>query len=611
MSVAKFLKAKPTFLFRGTHLENACQETREMKNLRKNEYVVWFVLMTILLTNSNLLAVDAQKPRQGGTLAVGITSEFSTLNCALTQTGKDKLIIMNFYSKLVNYDWNNKWVPELAESWDISSDGLTYTFHLRKDAKWSDGKPVTSADVKFSFDKIIFPYLTAVPPTYGWANLTVSAPDDYTVVLKMKKPLDLNRYFFWLEGIQPKHIYEGKDPLTNPANLAPITNGPFKVVEYVKGDHLTAVRDENYFKKDQYGTKLPYFDRLVMKIYPDTATAMMAFEKGEIQIIPGWFPPSQFAYIKSKPGFNAGAWVDCHAVTISIIPNHRNQYLKDVRIRKAINYAVNRSELSEKVFFGLSPPAKGLQTDKGPLAANFNPNVKFYNCDPQKAKQLMAEAGYPNGFKLRYATYGTEDVQVKTAELLRSQLAAVGITLEVSVITAATWLKITTGPNPDFDMVGATMSWGPGPRFHVMKIHSSTIGSTQGWLNSFGYSNPQVDALIERYLETERVEDWHKIQETLVDQDAWNVPLVIAYQVDAWNENLVRGMSAGHSQGGPRYDAVYSVALVEPEPTRTTTQTTSMAPPSQPYEIYVGAVAVAVLIVIGAMAARRYKKKGK
>ena len=198
-----------------------------------------------------------------------IAPEPPTLVLAINQQTPTNLVAAKIYQGLFVYGFDLKAVPCLAESWKMSADGLTYTFKLRRGVSWHDGRPFTAADVIFSYrDMLIQTHSRARTTMATVANY--AAPDDHTVVIKLKQKfapfinaLDL--------PIMPKHLYEGKDFRTNPANQTPIGTGPFKFAEWRRGEYVRLVRNEKYYKPG-----LPYLDEIYFRVIPDAATRVVA-----------------------------------------------------------------------------------------------------------------------------------------------------------------------------------------------------------------------------------------------------------------------------------------------------------------------------------------------
>ncbi|MCA1634473.1 MAG: ABC transporter substrate-binding protein, partial [Acidobacteria bacterium] len=220
-----------------------------------------------------------QEPRRGGTVTVAVSSDPGGLNPAVTTQGGVHLVCGSIFSGLVAHDFDLNPVPDLAERWEVSPDGRTYTFHLARGAMFHDGAPVTSEDVRYTFEQLLLKYHARARASVGDNLRRVSTPDPHTVVFEFERP-----YAAFLQlvdvtnaPVMPKHLYEGTDPLTNPRNTAPVGSGPFKFQEWVKGDHITLARNEKYYKSGK-----PYLDRVVYRVMPSNAVAAIAFERGEV-----------------------------------------------------------------------------------------------------------------------------------------------------------------------------------------------------------------------------------------------------------------------------------------------------------------------------------------
>ena len=213
-----------------------------------------------------------ERPRYGGTFIVGSGGDPVTLNLATDFSTIDTLAASSIYNMLVKSDADLNPQPDLAESWKVSNDGLTYTFQLVKNATWHDGKPFTSADVKFTFAEVLKKYHPRGSVVLNSVE-SIETPDPHTVVFKLKQPFDPLMKFIGNEAfIIPKHLYENTDILKNPYNLKPIGTGPFVFKEWKKGSHIALERNPSYFKKGK-----PYLDKIIIKVVPDASSRMIAF----------------------------------------------------------------------------------------------------------------------------------------------------------------------------------------------------------------------------------------------------------------------------------------------------------------------------------------------
>ncbi len=420
---------------------------------------------------------------------------------------------------------------DLAENWDVSPDGKTYTFHLRKNAKWHDGKPVTSADVKYTYDTII----QKKYPLYGYLSQvkSITTPDEQTVVLELAEP---NAAFVpmlaqgstWYGKILPKHIYEGTDWDTSPANAKPIGSGPFKFKEWVRGSHVTVVKNSDYFRG------APAADTVIYKIASDNSVAYAEFRNKVYPCLPADFAPPWAEVKKLKEGSDPD--VEVHLLTSlydrSLYLNVRRAPLNDLKVRQAIALAVDREGLNQQAFLGLQVPSYYAGVPGFPKF--LNKNVVFPKHDKAAAEKLLDEAGYPRGkdgwrFKLS-VTNPVYAESVLTAEVVVEQLRAVGIDAKWEQFDSATWMQRMGEGN--FDISVYFVRYGPDP-----DAYREHFGSGEP-RNFMGYSNPDLDNLLlaarREVDENKRKEMYSEVQTILVR----DVPYITLY--NDIKANLIR-----------------------------------------------------------------------
>lgn len=460
--------------------------------------VIPSALALALCLAAPLLVAAQEQPRRGGTLIVALDGDPPGMNPGITTSIPTQLLGGQAYNTLIRLDHDLKVQPELAEKWDIARDGMTYTFFLRKDVKWHDGKPFTSADVKYSMLEISRKYNGIARQALD-AVASLDTPDPYTVVFKMKYASP--PFFPWSltlalqMHILPKHIYEGTEPTKNEFNLKPVGTGPFVFKEYAKGTHITFERNPNYFKPGQ-----PYLDRIVFKIVPDAAARVLALEKGEIDYLPYFgFPASSAkALMKLKdievlmdkrPAFGM----------ITAFFNLRSGPLKVKEVRQAITHAVDRKVIVDKALDGFATPAAGPISSQA--AVFFNSEMRSKReFDPAKANQLLDKAGFPKKadgtrFALRLSFQrGAEGGAIPSAgDIMREQLKAVGIDLTLQPMDYAAHQEITW-KKWDFDLSLFSALTGPDPSSALRLYLTENIKPLVSH-NLMGYSNPKVDAL--------------------------------------------------------------------------------------------------------------------
>ena len=508
----------------------ARKETNWMGH-RKNLVVVGLlILLTLILpltsvgiayewTREDWAAESEEVPKYGGVLRMGIEANPSTLNPILTNSIKDQFVSSKIYQGLLEHDMNSNPVPELAESWAISEDGLTYTFHLVRNATWHDGVPFTSADVKYSFEEGHMKY----NPMTEWKNIiaSVEAPDNYTAVFTLNYVFPgLHFYLAFKYGaILPKHLYEGTDFLNNTHNFDnPIGTGPFKWGEWVHGSHITLVRNENYFK----GGK-PYLDGIIMTIIPDAMTRALALKTGEIDYVPMYYPAPEVPAIKEDPRFNFFDFNIMGGGIVFIGFNLRHPILSDLRVRQAICHAIDKTFIGETAAYGLGFEAKG---PIHPVGWGANPDLQPPEYDPAEANRLLDEAGYPRGaggvrFTLRLATDSGFFMKLKTSEIVVGYLKEVGIQVDLRGMDLSTLFEIVYD-QWDFDLVCDSYVSGPDPVVAVQRMfHSDMILNMPNRCNAWDYNNSRVDELIDvaarEINDTERLGDLYEFQDIMVE----------------------------------------------------------------------------------------------
>jgi peptide/nickel transport system substrate-binding protein len=444
-------------------------------------------------------AFAADEPRRGGTFVISLPGEPQTLNPAITTHLPTRVAGGNIFNCLIFVDHEQKVRPDLAESWEMSPDGLTYTFHLARNVKWHDGQPFTSADVKFSLNEVNRKY--DGPATTGFAMVKdIETPDPYTVVFRLEYPFP--PFFPWSftnVWIMPKHIYEGSDPTRNPANFKPIGTGPFVFKEWVRGSHITFERNPAYFKAGR-----PYVDRLVFKVIPDASARVIALESNDIDHLNFISMPSTaVSELRQTKGIRVE--LDRKRVNYGLIIAHfnlRNQYLQSKQVRQAIGFAINQKEVIDKALDGLADystgPISPQQTDW------YNPDVPRYALNPVKANTLLDAAGFPRGangtrFSLRisYDRTGEGGALQSAAEILRENLRTAGIELQLQPLDGATWME-GAHVKWDFDISMGSYQTGPDPSVGVSRLYITKNIQKRIGTNLMGYSNPKVDELFDK-----------------------------------------------------------------------------------------------------------------
>jgi peptide/nickel transport system substrate-binding protein len=458
--------------------------------------------------------------KNGGTLVVAIASDPGHFNPAITTGFTQHVVADSIFNGLVALDENLQSIPDLADKWDISDGGKTFTFHLHPNVVWHDGQPFTSADVKFSFEQVLLKYHSRTSSGLTPVLDKIETPDDLTVVMRFKQPYGplLQRLDVTETPIIAKHIYDGQDPNKADANLKPIGTGPFKFSEYVKGDHVNLVRNEKYFK-----TGWPHLDKVVFKVIPDANVALQALQKGEVDY--SWnTTEAQTPTLQSSPGVSlaaAAAGPGGSFCINTLVFNLEHKPLDVLEVRQAISYALDRNRMRAQIHFNTGAVATGPIASK--MSWFYNPNVTKYDFSVDKAKDLLDKAGFKAGadgtrFKLVFPHPNTFD---KYGEIMREELAAVGITmqdvsLDFNAATDRLFMK------RDFDLGIVSYCNGPDPEIGVKRVYDSRNVKPISFSNGAAYKNPQIDDLFDKAAATvdqkERAKYYFDIQDILTKQ---------------------------------------------------------------------------------------------
>jgi peptide/nickel transport system substrate-binding protein len=463
----------------------------------------------------------AVEPIRGGVLTAVISAEPPVLTSIANTAFNTVLISGKVNEGLVTADFDLNPKPQLATQWSVSPDGLEYEFTLREGVKWHDGRDFTSDDVAFSIRAI-----KEVHPrgrnTFG--NLVeVRTPNLRKVILSLSKPAPylLLALVASETPIVPKHVYEGSRADQNPANSAPVGTGPFVFKQWVRGSHVVFERNPNYWDAPK-----PYIDRLLIRFITDPAARAIAIETGEVQIAPATpIPYSEISRFKELPNlaFDERGYLYSNGVSC-VAFNLDRPIFKDIRVRQAFAHVIDRNIIHDVVDYGYGSTIMGPINPA--LAKWVAPELKTYAIDVSAAEKLLDEADLPRGnggirFRLTLDYVPSGDTYVRGSDYIRQALAKVGVAVTVRSQDFATYTKrIYTDRDYDFAFEGFSNLYDP--TVGVQRLYwSKNFKPGVPFSNGSHYSNPTVDALLEASaieLDAEkRVEQWRRIQESLVD----------------------------------------------------------------------------------------------
>jgi peptide/nickel transport system substrate-binding protein len=480
-------------------------------------------------------AVPSATPKRGGTVIEGGLADPQGFNQLLATNGTSQIISRYVFEPLILIDSDNKLVPGLAETVPDAPDGKTYSFKLRKDLKWSDGRPITSEDVSFTFQLLMDPAYTDFSSVQrglvGNTLQSVQTPDPLTVIFTTKAA----NAGFLANGatlsILPKHILgtlNGKQLMTTEFNTAPqVASGVFKFVKWDKGQEVRLARNDSYWAGPSY------LDTYVRKVLASDNAVATQLRLGEIDM--GQVVGTELAGLKDNTDLNLVRYV-ARAFWYYQTQVGPTRPFADKAVRQALRWAIDVEKI-KKVAFADEAQVMSTHLPSWSWAADKNPTVK-YSYDPDKAKQLLDSAGWrvgssgireKGGRPLMFViSAGTgQNEATLSSQILQEQWKAIGADVEVK-LKAAAQLSIDTLQNHDFDVLVANIATSLDPDFASQLYQSA--GAVPGGANRGDYKNPTVDKLFDDARSTtdqaKRTDFYRQLQQILLE-DLPLTPLVL------------------------------------------------------------------------------------
>jgi peptide/nickel transport system substrate-binding protein len=499
---------------------------------------------------------DPGKPAYGDMMITASIGEASNLIPILASDGASHDIAGYIYNGLVKLDKDLNIVGDLAESWEISKDNLTITFHLRKDVKWHDGAPFTARDVMYTYKVIIDPK-TPTPYSGDFKEVKeAQVIDDYTFKVIYKRPFAPG-LISWGTSVLPAHLLEGTDITKSPLARKPVGTGPYMFKEWIAGDRVVLIANDNYFEGK------PYIGRQMIRVIPDSATIFLELKRNAVDITT--LTPLQFTkqteYPAFKREFNKFKYLSFTYVYLGY--NLRHEYFKDKRVRQAMSYAINKEELIDGILMGQGVEATGPYK---PDMWVYNGNVRKYEYSKEKALNLLAEAGFQRGadgvlrkdgkpFEFTILLSQGNPVRTQSAEIIQRRLSEIGIQAKIRVIEWASFInEFIDKKNFEAVILGWTIPQSDPDLFDIW--HSSKQGPKE--LNFMSFENKEADELLVKARHTfdreERKKYYFRLQEILAEEQPYTflfipyatlavhkrfkgiepAPAGITYNIDKW-----------------------------------------------------------------------------
>ena len=475
---------------------------------------------TVALLEAAADAFEYEIGEFGGELTFATIAEPLTFNLALANDAGSSGVLGNLFEGLTDISWlTGEPEPNLAESWDVSADGLTWTFYLRRDVRWHDGEPFSAVDVEFTFNQII--YNEAIPTStraafnfrlldengeWQVAPMTVEAIDDYTVQFVL--PVSFAPFLRSMAtAIYPQHILqpyvdagtfnEVWDLSTDPSEI--IGTGPFLIEEYVVGERIVFRRNPDYWMTDHNGNRLPYLDRIVQVVVPDLEGELEAFRSGladvhgvlghEFADLEPLQDEENFTIHRRGPNFgsvfltfnqNQGTNPDSGETYVS---DEKLYWFSNLEFRRAVAHIVDKDTIIQQVQHGLGYPQ---WSPISPAAGGFhNPDVATYEYDLDRASAILDELGWTdrdgNGFReddrgneiaFVMATNEGNTVREQVTEIIHQGMTALGLNVDVQIVDFGLLVGQLTATY-DWDAIVIGFTGGPDPHGAIVLWHSS------------------------------------------------------------------------------------------------------------------------------------------
>jgi len=466
-------------------------------------------------------------PEHGGTMVEPMLGEPSNLIAALSSDSASHTVASRIYVSLLKYDKDINLVPYAAESFEVLDGGKLLKFKLREDIRWFDGEPLTAEDVEFTYKLMIDP---KTPTAYAGNFKLVKAfrlTGKYTFEVEYDQPF-AKALVTWAMDILPRHALEHEDLLNTKYSRRPLGAGPYKLKEWVAGSQLILEANPDFFLGK------PYIDRIVYRMIPDMATQFMELKAGNVDSM--GLDPLQYLYQTDGPGwdgsFNKFRFLSFGYTFLGF--NFKHPFFKDLRVRQAIDYAIDRREIVKGVLYGLGEAANGPYK---PGTWQYNDNVKPRPYDPDKSRRLLAEAGWADTdgdgwldkdgrpFFFSIITNQGNSQRIKTGIIIQERLKDIGIKVDLRTVEWAAFIKEFVDKGR-FDAL--ILGWNILQDPDIYNVWHSSM-AVEGGLNFTRYINPELDELLTRGRHLVRQEErkpiYDRVQEILHD----DVPYCFLY----------------------------------------------------------------------------------
>lgn len=465
-------------------------------------------IMPLLLVAAILIAAlqsfstgAAQGEGEAKRLTIGTLADISTLHPIRVSDIPSRQVMRQVFDALVDIDYEGVPQPVIAREWEISDDGMTYTFHLRDNVLFHDGTPLTADDVAFSLEAILDPEVASPDRARFELIEQVNVIDDFTVEVVLNKPSAPFIVALDDARIMPRHVVEavGHDQF----GRNPVGSGPFAFVSWQPDDRVVLESFDGYF------AGASPLDEVVIRPIPEVSVRVAELETGQVDLIID-IPPHSVESLQNHPNITVmqepGANYHFWAFNETVEP------LDDVRVRQALAKSLNVEAIVQIVASTIAVPAKG---PLPPGGWAYNPDLEGLTYDPAAARELLQDAGLPDGFTLTLSIDQNEQ-RMQAAQLIQAMAGEVGVNVEIEVLEWGTLVDRIFSGNYESTIVWIPRVFEPNELLYT-QFHTSGINGR----NFTGHSNPEVDELLDRGLlvtdQAERAQIYQEAEELIVE----------------------------------------------------------------------------------------------
>jgi ABC-type transport system substrate-binding protein len=486
--------------------------------------------LLILITSLLFFPIQSWAQVPGGTVTYAAGADPDNLDPANAESNPSEAVNRMMYENLARFDEKLKIVPGLATKWEQSKDGLTWTFFLRKGVKFHDGTPFNAEAAKVFFERMIGPEKPSRAGLYTPFVNSAEVVNEYTVKVHLKTPFAffLNNLAHSASGIiSPTALNTyGKD-----ISRRAVGTGPFKFVEWIHGDHLTMVRNDEY-----WGGK-PRLDKIIVKTVKEDSARVMMLLSGDAQLIVR-IPSEDIPRLQKDPNIQLDSTETLRVLFIGI--NCYKKPFSDVRVREALSYAIDKESIVKNIYQERALVASNIIT---PLTTGYIP-LKGNPYDPEKAKKLLAEAGFPQGFKAKlWSPMGRYPKDFEMAQAVQQQLKKVGVDCTLDTMEWAAYLAATRKPPEQADVELFVLGWAPSSAEARWTLYA--LFTTEQWVpkgnNRFFYSNKEFDEAVDKFsratTKAER-DKYLKVAQELLIKEAPAIPILVTKETIGYSKKL-------------------------------------------------------------------------